>query len=186
MTLQQFARNVENLNKRELRKICEDILQEMTLRFLREVIRLTPVGKSKYVRRRLRNASGEYLRYTRGINKGRIKTKRTNVYTGGTLRRGWITKRRRIISNKAKPTEQEILNFVKTLKFKKIGKRYYIKVVNPVEYAKFVNYGHRTRGGRGWVEGYHFLEKAENYINRNQNRIFNKIFEERLRRSLGL
>lgn len=163
MTLKQFSKRVKNLNNKEMQEISEKILREMTLRFLKEVIQLTPVGKSRYSKRR------------------------GNIYIGGTLRRGWIVSNRyRRTKNKAKPTDKEIESFVNTLKFKKRGKTYYIKITNPVEYAKFVNYGHRKRGGKGWVEGYHFLEKAENYINRNQNKIFKVLLEKELKRRLGL
>lgn len=34
-------------------------------------------------------------------------------------------------------------------------------IVNPIEYSEYVNYGHRTRGGTGWVEGYHMTDKGE-------------------------
>ena len=92
MTLKQFSKNLKNLEQKGMDDICEKILREMTLRFLTKVIQLTPVGKSNYVRRRTRAENGDYLRYARGKNKGKIKTKRTNTYTGGTLRRGWIVK----------------------------------------------------------------------------------------------
>lgn len=35
---------------------------------------------------------------------------------------------------------------------------YYIEVYNNVEYAEPVEYGHRTRGGRGFVKGAHMME----------------------------
>lgn len=36
-----------------------------------------------------------------------------------------------------------------------------VTVVNPVRYASYVEYGHRKRGGKGWVEGQFFLRRAE-------------------------
>ena len=33
-------------------------------------------------------------------------------------------------------------------------------VSNPVYYASYVEYGHKTANHTGWVEGQHFLEKA--------------------------
>lgn len=33
-------------------------------------------------------------------------------------------------------------------------------VSNPVYYASYVEYGHKTANRTGWVEGQHFLEKA--------------------------
>lgn len=204
MTLKQFSKNLKNLEQKGIDDICEKILREMTLRFLTKVIQLTPVGKNNYVRRRARAENGDYLRYARGKNKGKIKTKRTNTYTGGTLRRGWIVKNeKQAVTNKSKPTQAEIENFVKGLKFHKFGKNYKITVVNPVEYAKYVNYGHRKRRKKGyygdtnmatvikpndWVQGYFFLEKAEKYINRreNYNKVFKALYERELKRELGL
>ena len=49
---------------------------------------------------------------------------------GGTLRRGW--------------TVGEI---------KHTGNTYEIEIINPVEYAMYVEYGHRTRNHKGWVRG---------------------------------
>lgn len=192
MTLKQFSKNLKNLEQESMDKICEKILREMTLRFLTKVIQLTPVGKSE------------------------------NGYVGGTLRRGWIIKNQSLLSkffkrkhrvSADKPSIEEIENFVKGLKFKKVGKSYKITVVNPVHYAKYVNYGHRKRRQKGyyknkygrkalkkkntrkenfedndWVDGYFFLEKAEKYINRqeNYNKVFKSLYERELKRELGL
>lgn len=187
MTLKQFSKNLKQFNQEGMDEISEIILREMTLRFLKKVIELTPVGKSKYVRKRIRKENSDYLRYFKGKNKGRIKTRRASSYTGGTLRRGWIVKHeRQAISNKSKPTQAEIESFVKGLRFTKVGTIYKITVINPVEYAKFVNYGHRTRGGKGWVEGYFFVEKAEKYINNNYNKIFKILYEQELKKRVGI
>lgn len=55
--------------------------------------------------------------------------KRTPVISG-TLRRGW--------------TVGEL---------KKSEGGYEIEVIDPIEYASYVEFGHRTRGGKGWVPG---------------------------------
>lgn len=52
---------------------------------------------------------------------------------GGTLRRGWTT--------------------LAKLRVVKIGKSYQVTITNNVKYASYVEYGHRTRGGTGWVKG---------------------------------
>lgn len=192
MTLKQFSKNLKNLEQKSMDDICEKILREMTLRFLTKVIQLTPVGKSE------------------------------DGYIGGTLRRGWIIRNQSLLSkffkrkrkvSVDKPSIEEIENFVKGLKFKKVGKSYKITVVNPVHYAKYVNYGHRKRRQKGyyknkygrkvlkkknirkenfedndWVDGYFFLEKAEKYINRreNYNKVFKALYERELKRELGL
>lgn len=43
-------------------------------------------------------------------------------------------------------------------KIKKIGNEYVIEVYNNVEYAAHVEFGHRTRGGKGFVKGSHMME----------------------------
>ena len=68
--------------------------------------------------------------------------------TGGTLRRGWTG------GNNA-------IEYAKSLPVHKQGKNYYIEVINPVYYASYVEFGHRTPGGNGWVPGQYFLTLSE-------------------------
>lgn len=35
----------------------------------------------------------------------------------------------------------------------RVGSQIQIEIINPVEYAMYVEYGHRTKDHRGWVEG---------------------------------
>lgn len=42
-------------------------------------------------------------------------------------------------------------------RIEKRGDEYYIEVYNSVEYAEPVEYGHRTRGGKGFVKGSHMM-----------------------------
>ena len=69
---------------------------------------------------------------------------------GGTLRRGWTG---------GKNTDAEA--FAKSLEIEKSGNTYTITVENNVEYAPYVEYGHRTRGGKGFVPGKRMLETSE-------------------------
>ena len=69
---------------------------------------------------------------------------------GGNLRRGWTG---------GKNTDAEA--FAKSLEIEKSGNTYTITVENNVEYAPYVEYGHRTRGGKGFVPGKHMLETSE-------------------------
>lgn len=47
----------------------------------------------------------------------------------------------------------------------KRGNEYYIEVSNNVEYAEYVEYGHRTRGGKGFVKGAHMMELSLKELN---------------------
>ena len=69
---------------------------------------------------------------------------------GGALRRGWTG---------GKKTDAEA--FARSLKVEKSGKTYTITVADDVPYASYVEYGHRTRGGKGFVPGKRMLEISE-------------------------
>ena len=82
---------------------------------------------------------------------------------GGTLRRGW--------------TGQQNSNasaYAKSLKVNKVGSDYVIDIINPVEYASYVEYGHRTRNHKGWVEGRFMLTISEDEIRNSAPRILEK------------
>ncbi len=42
---------------------------------------------------------------------------------------------------------------------------YYIEVYNNTEYVEHVEYGHRTRGGKGFVKGKHMMEISMGKVN---------------------
>ena len=69
---------------------------------------------------------------------------------GGTLRRGWTANKK-----------QNSKTFAESLEVKKSGKGYTITIENNVEYAPYVEFGHRTRGGKSFVQGKHMLEISE-------------------------
>lgn len=69
---------------------------------------------------------------------------------GGALRRGWTGGKRR-----------DAEAFADSLTVKKSGNTYTITVADDVPYASYVEYGHRTRGGKGLVPGKHMLEISE-------------------------
>ena len=60
---------------------------------------------------------------------------------------------------------------------------YMVEIVNPVEYASYVNYGHRTvkKDGYGWSPGLFFMEKAMG----NVEEISKPLLEERMNEYLG-
>lgn len=67
---------------------------------------------------------------------------------GGTLRRGWSVGD--VIEN----------NGV-----------YKIEIINNVEYAPYVEFGHRTRNYKGWVKGVYMLTVSEQEIDENLEKI---------------
>ena len=89
---------------------------------------------------------------------------------GGTLKRGWTGEK-----------SQSGVAYANTLKVMHIGNTYVIEIINPVNYASYVEFGHRTRGGDGWVEGKFMLTISEQEIERNAP----KILENKLKKKLG-
>lgn len=73
---------------------------------------------------------------------------RTNVITG-QLRRGWTGEK-----------EQSATAYANSLPVERSGDKFIITITNPVEYASYVEYGHRTVSG-GWVEGRYMLTRSE-------------------------
>lgn len=85
---------------------------------------------------------------------------------GGTLRRGWTGGRK-----------ESAKVFADTLSVEKNERTYKIMIENNVEYAPYVEYGHRTRGGKGFVEGKHMLEISEKEL----EAIAPKVLERKLK-----
>lgn len=86
----------------------------------------------------------------------RLTMKRTPSNTG-TLRRGW--------------TLGEI---------RKENGAYIIEVINPVKYASYVEYGHRTRSHKGWVTGRFMLALSEEDV----EKLAPQLLEQKLKKLL--
>lgn len=89
--------------------------------------------------------------------------------TGGTLRRGWTGSK-----------NQSASSYAGNLKVNHYGGVYVIEIINPVEYASYVEFGHRTRGGAGWVEGRFMLTISEQEVQTDSR----KILENKLKKKL--
>lgn len=89
---------------------------------------------------------------------------------GGTLRRGWTGEK-----------SQAASAYASSLTVHHFGNVYVIEIINPVEYASYVEFGHRTRGGDGWVEGKFMLTISEQEIQTDAPRIL----ENKLKKKLG-
>jgi len=79
-----------------------------------------------------------------------------------------------VIDNAIKRTPVDTSKLVKawnTENLKKEGTVYKIEIVNPVEYAEFVEFGHRKKNDKGWVKGSFMLTIAERDLQRNLDKI---------------
>lgn len=66
----------------------------------------------------------------------------------------------------------------------KTGNGYTVTVYNPIKYAPYVEYGHRTRGGGGWVEGKYMLTKATEDVDKKAQKIIEKAVSNEIARLL--
>lgn len=82
---------------------------------------------------------------------------------GGTLRRGWTARTEAEASGGG---TANVKAYAEALPIVKQGDTYTIEVINPVHYASYVEFGHRTRGGGGWVPGQYFLTLSEQDLER--------------------
>lgn len=156
--LENFRKNVEkHLGADQIDQFIESCAKELAARLLAKVIKRTPVGQ-----------------YEDGKK-------------GGTLRRGWTTE---VTGDSANDTMQAMYENIfggsqhvskKNMTVHKFGDCYVIEIVNPVQYASYVEFGHRTRNHKGWVEGKFMLTISEEEIRRDAPRVL----ENKLKKKLG-
>lgn len=96
--------------------------------------------------------------------------KRTPSDTGN-LRRGWTG-----------GVNANAVSYANSLKVDKKGNVYTIEIINPVEYASYVESGHRTRDHKGWVEGRFMLRISEDELRQTAPKILEMKIKKLLER----
>ena len=89
---------------------------------------------------------------------------------GGTLRRGWTAGK-----------NQSAAAYADNLKVHHFGNVYVIEIVNPVSYSSYVEFGHRTRNHKGWVEGHFMLTISEQEIRSDAPRVLENKLKKKLK-----
>lgn len=156
--LRKLQEQLEKLNDQaKMDEFMSSCAKELAARLLAKVIKRTPVGQ-----------------YPAGSGK-----------TGGTLRRGWTSGEKHWREGSGGKTSVTNIGgasgYAQSLKVDKVGNEYVIEIINPVEYASYVEFGHRTRDHKGWVEGKFMLTISENEIRNSAP----KILENKLKKYLG-
>lgn len=144
----------------------ESCAKELAARLLRMVVKRTPVGDYS------REIEVTAKRDSKKHKKGEVYKKKVNPNgkVGGTLRRGWTG------GEKASAKD-----YADSLAVNHFGGTYVIEIVNPVEYASYVEHGHRTANHKGWVRGQFMMTISE----RELQRIAPKVLENRIKDYLG-
>lgn len=165
--LQKLKEQIEKLGDPEqTNQFLTSCAKELAARLLAKTIKRTPVGDYS------REVKVTAKRDSKNHKKGDVYTKRVNRSgkVGGTLRRGWTAGQ-----------HTDAYSYANSLNVNKVGNDYVIEIINPVEYASYVEFGHRTRNHRGWVEGQFMLTISEDEIRKSAPRILEKKLETYLK-----
>lgn len=150
--MKKLQKQLNKIQQGNVEAFIDACAKELAARLLAKVIKRTPVGQ-----------------YPASSGK-----------KGGTLRRGWTSK----TYEEAKSGSGKGGNakaYADSLTIQHIGNILIIEIVNPVEYASYVEYGHRTANHKGWVQGRFMLTISEQEI---QN-IAPKVLESKIKKFLG-
>ena len=172
--VKKVKKQVEEIEKgRE--EFCRKCANELAARLLRMVKQRTPVGiyNAKTVeflahlperKVEFNTKSGKHVSFTAKAKVKKVKfTPKSSGKTGGTLRRGW--------------TVGEVRHNVGL---------YEIEIINPIMYAQYVEYGHRTANHKGWVKGKFMLTISEQKIQEIAPALLEKKLNEYLRGCLDV
>lgn len=149
--LQRLRDSLATLQSMDMDRFCTEVSKELAARLLALVIPRTPVGQ-----------------YPKSSGK-----------KGGTLRRGWTSKTQADAASRGGSNDAKA--YAEALPVRKSGNAYTIEVINPVEYAGYVEFGHRTRGGDGWAPGQYFLTLSEQDLERLAPGVIERKLEALLR-----
>jgi hypothetical protein len=157
--LKRVNDNLKKLQSQDIEAFCRECSKELAARLLGKVIRRTPTGEyDKPVN--FTTKDGKNVSFQPHTGK-----------VGGTLKKGWTGEK----SMAAKA-------YAYSLPITRKGNEYEIVVKNPIEYASYVEFGHRKRGGKGWVEGRFMLTISENEIEAQAPKLLEKKLMEYLRK----
>ena len=152
-------------------RFCRECANELAARLLAKVIKRTPVGKAPKLEGpktvKIKGVDGKSRTFL--SKSGAIMQKYWAGYQGGTLRRGWIVG-----------------------EIQKVGDSYQVEVINPTEYASYVEYGHRQKPGRyvpalgkslkkAWVPGKLMMTISEQQVKSATPAILEKKLAEYLK-----
>jgi len=160
--LQKQLEKYEKVAKKEFFEACA---KELASRLLAKVIKRTPVGVYTGVVK-FTTADGKQVEF---------HSKATDGIKGGTLRRGWTAdSHRQAQASTAFGGDMGVKKFIQDVKITQSGDTYQIEIINPVEYASWVEFGHTTANRKGWVSGRFMLTISEQELDAQAPSILEK------------
>lgn len=154
--LKKLQKQLNKIQEGNVEAFIEACAKELAARLLAKVIKRTPVGE-----------------YPASTGK-----------KGGTLRRGWTSNSHEEAAGGKWSADSAATSqgtkYAQSLKVNHFGNTLVIEIVNPVEYASYVEYGHRTANHKGWVQGRFMLTISEQEI----QEIAPKVLEAKIQKFL--
>lgn len=151
--LQTLAARLRGLDKSSMDAFCTQCTRQLAAEVLRGAIKRTPVGvyggtvqftaqlPDRAVEFNTRD--GRHVSFTARAQTRQVRFEANTGRQGGTLRRGWTVSAPRREADLCKAD-----------------------IENPVEYASYVEYGHRTADHTGWVPGRFMLTESMQEVER--------------------
>lgn len=131
-----------------------------------------------FANKTVRNLAGRLLGYV--YDETPVLKTPTPANKGGTLRRGWTAKtHEQAKAGQSSPMAQYIAECPITVK----GNVLTIDIINPVEYAMYVEYGHRLRNG-GFYPGVFMLQRSIDKLTPQVDKITDKLLNDFLKAKL--
>lgn len=179
--LKEYAERLEKLTDADIEELCIKCSKELAARLLALVIPRTPVGDYSILKVRTARKDTKYHKKGEQYTV-RVKSKSGKV--GGTLRRGWTSKTHDEAASGTGKNGKPAKGYAASLPVRKVGDYYEIEIINPVEYASYVEFGHRTRNG-GWVEGQYMLTISEERLKQISPAVLQRMINKKLHEVLN-
>lgn len=179
--LKEYAERLEKLTDADIEELCIKCSKELAARLLALVIPRTPVGDYSILKVRTARKDTKYHKKGEQYTV-RVKSKSGKV--GGTLRRGWTSKTHDEAASGKGKNGKPAKEYAASLPVRKVGDYYEIEIINPVEYASYVEFGHRTRNG-GWVEGQYMLTISEEQLKQISPAVLQRMINKKLHEVLN-
>ncbi len=189
--MKKLQKQLNKIQQDNVEAFIDACAKELAARLLAEVIQRTPVGhKPTFDGKKTIKVKGASGKTRTFLSSEYVAYKQAwDGYSGGTLRRGWTSKTQEEaeagVNTKAK-------DYANSLTINHIGNMLNIEIVNPVEYASYVEYGHRQNPGRyvpalgkqlkkGWFKGRFMLTNSEKEI----QEIAPQVLESKIKKFMG-
>lgn len=169
--LEKLNERLEQLSAVDMDHLCRKAANEIAQILLNKVKKRTPVGvKPKFDEPKTVKVTGKSGKTAKMLSRsGAILDQYWSGYRGGSLRDAWTV-----------------------LPIEKKGDQYFITVANNLDYASYVEYGHRQKPGRyvpalgkslkaSWVKGKFMLTISEQEVEKLAPNLLNELLYQALK-----